>query len=91
MSLSAEQRQRLAPLWERMLVHQLLETRAGTIADDTFARWMRQDYVFVEQDVHFVAPLLARAPRRHRDALAEAIDALRTLSGESWPGLEERA
>ena len=78
MSFTAEQRKRLAPLWERMLVHPfLLETRAGTIADDTFARWMRQDYLFVEQGVHFLAALLARAPRRHRDALADAVDALR--------------
>jgi thiaminase len=77
-SVSAEQRQRLAPLWERMLAHPfLLETRNGTIADDTFARWMRQDYLFVEQGVHFLAALLARAPVRHRDPLAESIDALR--------------
>jgi thiaminase/transcriptional activator TenA len=77
-SFSAEQRRRLAPLWRGMLAHPfLLETRDGTIADETFARWMRQDYLFVEQSVHFLGALLARAPKRHRDPLAEAIDALR--------------
>jgi hypothetical protein len=55
----------------------LLETRDGTIADETFARWMRQDYLFVEQSVQFLGALLARARKRHRDPLAEAIDALR--------------
>src|SRR6266581_1189019 len=78
MSFIAEQRERLRPLWQRMLAHRfLLETREGTIADDTFARWMRQDSLFVAHGVHFLAALLARAPERHRDALAEAIDALR--------------
>ena len=78
MSFSAEQRERLAPLWDVMLAHPfLLQTRDGTIADETFARWMRQDYLFVEQGVHFLAALLARAPRRHRDALTDAISALR--------------
>jgi thiaminase/transcriptional activator TenA len=78
LSFSAEQRERLAPLWERMLAHPfLLETRDGTIDDETFARWMRQDYLFVEQGVQFLAALLARAPARHRDALADSIDALR--------------
>ena len=75
---SADERERLADLWERMLAHPfLLETRAGTIEDETFARWMRQDYLFVEQGVHFLAALLARAPKPHRDALADAVDALR--------------
>jgi thiaminase len=78
LSFTAEQRERLAPLWERMLAHPfLLETRDGTIDDETFGRWMRQDCLFVEQGVHFLAALLARAPARHRDALADSIDALR--------------
>ena len=78
MSFSGEQRERLAPLWDVMLAHPfMLQTRDGTIADDTFARWMRQDYLFVEHGVHFLGALLARAPRRHRDALADAIAALR--------------
>jgi len=77
-SFSAEQRQRLAPLWERMLAHPfLVQTCDGIIADETFARWMRQDYLFVAQGVRFLAALLARAPARHRDPLAESIEALR--------------
>ena len=78
MSFSSEQRERFAPLWDVMLAHPfLLQTRDGTIPDETFARWMRQDYLFVEQGVHFLGALLARAPRRHRDALVDAIAALR--------------
>ncbi len=77
MSFSAEQRECLAGLWERMLAHPfLLQTRDGTITDETFGRWMRQDYLFVEQGVHFLAALLARAPKRHREPLCEAINAL---------------
>ena len=78
MSFVSEERGRLEPLWRSMLEHPfLLQTRDGTIANETFARWMRQDYLFVEQDVCFLAALLARAPGRHRDPLADAIDALR--------------
>lgn len=77
MSFTAEQRERLEELWQRMLAHPfLLETRDGTISDETFARWMRQDYLFVEQGVHFLGALLARAPERHREALATAISGL---------------
>jgi thiaminase len=78
MSFTAEQSERVADLWLRMLAHPfLMRTRDGTIADVIFARWMRQDYLFVAQGVHFLAALLARAPARHRDPLAESIDALR--------------
>src|SRR5919107_1589108 len=78
MAFVSEQRERLEPLWRSMLAHPfLIQTRDGTIADETFARWMRQDYLFVEQDVGFLAALLARAPDRLRDPLADAIDALR--------------
>ncbi|MGH3029361.1 MAG: TenA family protein [Gaiellaceae bacterium] len=78
MSFSGEQLERLAPLWRRMLEHPfLIETRDGTIPDETFTRWMRQDYLFVEQAVRVLAALLARAPDGHRDSLAEGIDALR--------------
>jgi thiaminase len=84
MSFNAEQRRQLAPLWERMLAHPfLVETCAGSVADAKFARWMRQDYLFVERGVHFRAALPARAPRRHHDALAKSVDALRRAS---WRG-----
>lgn len=78
MPFTADQRERLAGLWDRMLAQPfLIHTREGTISDDTFARWMRQDYLFVEQGVHFLAMLLARAPKRHRDPLGDALDGLR--------------
>ena len=77
MSFSAEQRERLAPLWKPMLAPPCLtETRDGTISDETFGRWMRQDYLFVEAGVHFLGALLARAPERHRQPLATAINGL---------------
>ena len=78
MTFTSDQRERLVELWNRMLVHPfLMETRDGTIRDETFARWMSQDYLFVEQGVYFLAALLTKAPRRHLDALGDAITALR--------------
>ena len=39
MSFSQDQLSRVGPIWEKMLGHRfLLETRDGTIADETFAR-----------------------------------------------------
>jgi thiaminase len=49
MGFSAQQLERHATLWRIMLTHPfLIATRDGTIAHETFARWMRQDYLFVE-------------------------------------------
>lgn len=80
MGFCREQLERLRPLWDRMLRHPfLLETRDGTIARETFATWMAQDYLFVEAAVPFLGALIARAPRKHREPLSEAIAA---LSGE---------
>lgn len=77
MGFSAEQIERLRPLWDRMLAHPfLVETRDGTIADATFATWMRQDYLFVEAAIPFVSALLAKAPREHWEPLAKVIQAL---------------
>ncbi len=76
-SFCAAQLSRLKPLWDKMLGHRfLLQTRAGTIADETFARWMRQDYLFVEAAIPFMAALLSRAPRHHWKPLGDAIAAL---------------
>ncbi|MFW6199570.1 MAG: hypothetical protein ACOC8K_03265 [Gemmatimonadota bacterium] len=70
---------RIRPLWERMCSHPfLLETRDGTIADATFATWMRQDYLFVEAAIPFISGLLTKAPREHRESLAGFLPALRT-------------
>jgi thiaminase len=77
MSFSAEQLASVRPVWQRILEHPfLLETRDGTIAEDTFKTWMRQDYLFVQAAIPFIAALLARAPLEHRSALSQALPAL---------------
>jgi thiaminase len=60
-----------------MLTHRFLEeTRDGTIPDGRFAVWMRQDYLFVEAAIPFIAALIPRAPRDHWEPLAGVITAL---------------
>jgi thiaminase/transcriptional activator TenA len=73
----AEQLKRIKPLWDKMLTHRFLaDTRDGTISDERFAVWMRQDYLFVEAAIPFIAALIPRAPRHHWEAHANAIGAL---------------
>ncbi|UCF21140.1 MAG: hypothetical protein JSU87_07070 [Gemmatimonadota bacterium] len=77
MAFCGEQLARLGDIWLRMLDHRfLLETRDGTIARETFADWMRQDYLFVEAAIPFIAALMPKAPADHRVALGQAIPAL---------------
>lgn len=77
MSFASEQVARLRPLWDRMLDHRFLtRTRDGTLPDETFAVWMRQDYLFVEAAVPFIATLVSRAPPEHRGRLASFLPAL---------------
>ena len=77
MSFCQAQLTRLEPLWRRMLEHRfLIETRDGTISDDRFAVWMRQDYLFVEAAIPFIAALIPRAPRDHWGPLAGVVAAL---------------
>lgn len=77
MSFIAEQDSRLEPLWEAVRSHPfLLRTRNGTIPDETFAVWMRQDYLFVEAAIPFIAALIPRAPRHHWSPLAGVVSAL---------------
>jgi thiaminase/transcriptional activator TenA len=60
-----------------MLEHRfLLETRDGTIAHDTFANWMRQDYLFVEAAIPFIAALIPKGPVEHRAALGQTLPVL---------------
>ncbi|HSR41329.1 MAG TPA: hypothetical protein VLL48_04135 [Longimicrobiales bacterium] len=88
MGFTADQLERIRPLWDRMLSHRfLLETRDGTLPDETFAVWMRQDYLFVEAAIPFVAGLLMKAPDAHRESLAGFLPALHTELGL----FEERA
>lgn len=77
MSFSKQQLARLAPLWKTMLGHRfLLDTRDGRIAHETFARWMRQDYLFVEAAIPFMSAMVPKAPRHHWEPLTGAIGAL---------------
>ncbi len=77
MAFAAEQLARVKPLWDTMLSHRfLLETRDGTIPDDRFAVWMRQDYLFVEAAIPFIAGMIPKAPVKHWESLAGVITAL---------------
>lgn len=79
MGFASEQIERLRPMWERMLDHPfLLETRAGRIGEATFATWMKQDYLFVEAAIPFIAALLPKAPPQDRSFLSGALGALET-------------
>ncbi|MFQ5530965.1 MAG: hypothetical protein ACE5FP_11550, partial [Gemmatimonadota bacterium] len=64
-------------LWDAMLGHALLrQMRDGTIDDETFVRWMRQDYLFVQSAIPFLAALIPRGPASHWQPLARAIGTL---------------
>ena len=77
MGFCADQLQRVAPVWQRILAHDfLIATRDGSISNDTFATWMRQDYLFVEAAVPFLAAMIPRAPERHVEPLTQSIAAL---------------
>ena len=77
MTFSQEQLARVKPLWATMLSHRFLtETRDGTMPDERFAIWMRQDYLFVEAAIPFIAALIPRSPREHWEPLAGVITAL---------------
>jgi thiaminase/transcriptional activator TenA len=77
MGFCEEQLARIRPIWDVMLDHRFLkETRDGTIAHETFANWMQQDYLFVEAAIPFISALLPKAPAVHRTALAQALPVL---------------
>lgn len=79
---------RVEPLWTRMLEHPfLIETRDGRLEPDVFARWLRQDYLFVRAAVPFLGTLLSKAPPGDRRLHADAIVAL----GEELELFRERA
>ena len=77
MSFCETQLRRLDPLWKRMLSHPfLVQTRDGEIPHDTFAAWMRQDYLFVEAAIPFLAALIPKGPASHWEPMTQAIGAL---------------
>jgi thiaminase len=74
MAFCAEQLDRIQPLWSRMLDHRFLrDTRDGAIPHETFATWMRQDFLFVEAAIPFIATLQAKAPREHWEAHSSVV------------------
>jgi thiaminase/transcriptional activator TenA len=69
MRFAAEQLARVRAEWHEMVEHPFLtRTRDGTIPFDTFANWIRQDFIFAEASIPFVSLLLAKAPETHRAA-----------------------
>lgn len=69
--------ERARPVWDAMLAHPFLATVAdGSIPDERFGNWLRQDYLFAQEAVPFLALLLARAPLAHRSRLVQAMGAL---------------
>ena len=77
MGFADQQLERIRPTWDRMLNHRfLLDTRDGRIGDRTFAAWLRQDYLFVEGAMPFIAAMLAKAPEAHRPPLVRSLTAL---------------
>ena len=77
MSFIEAQDQQFAPLWKTIRTHRfLLSTRDGSLPDEVFATWMRQDYLFVEAAIPFIAGMIPRAPRRHWAPLAGVVSAL---------------
>ncbi len=82
MGFCTEQLDRLHALWSRMLDHRFLrETCDGSIAHATFATWMRQDYLFVEAAIPFIAALIPKAPREHWELHSSVIAMLETELG----------
>ncbi|HSD20700.1 MAG TPA: hypothetical protein VLC54_11715 [Anaeromyxobacter sp.] len=77
MGFAAEQLARVRVAWQEMLDHPfLLRTRDGAIPFETFATWMRQDYLFVEGAIPFISILLAKAPEKHQPALSDVLGML---------------
>jgi thiaminase/transcriptional activator TenA len=67
----------VAPQWAAMLAHPFLQQTAdGTLPAGRFETWLRQDYVFVREDIGFIGCLLACAPLELRRMLGEFIPAL---------------
>jgi thiaminase/transcriptional activator TenA len=65
------------PQWRAMLEHPFLrQTAAGSLPAGRFEMWLRQDYLFVREDIGFIGGLLARTPVHLRRMLGEFIPAL---------------
>lgn len=84
------------PVWDAMLGHRFLaETASGEIPRETFANWIRQDYIFVREALPFFSVLAAKAPiglrRNFSDSLAalhQELDLFRKMAEEHDVSLE---
>jgi thiaminase (transcriptional activator TenA) len=77
MGFCAERLSANREIWQRMLAHPfLVGTRDGTLPRETFANWMRQDYLFVEAAIPFLAAMIPRGPAAHWEPLTQAMGAL---------------
>lgn len=69
--------QAVQPQWTAMLAHPFLrEVADGTLPAGRFETWLRQDYLFVREDIGFIGCLVARAPVELRRMLADFIPVL---------------
>src|SRR3954462_10542734 len=78
MSFSAELREAAAPVWERHVAHPFVAgIGAGTLPEDKFRFYVRQDYLFLIDYGRLLALAAARAPRlewmRRFSALAQSV------------------
>jgi thiaminase/transcriptional activator TenA len=63
--------------WSAMLAHPFLQQMVdGTLPPQRFETWLRQDYIFVREDVGVIGCMLARAPVALRRLLGDFIPAL---------------
>ena len=74
MGFTSEVLDKYSSSWQKMLDHPFLKQVAdGSIPDERFANWLRQDYVFVREAIPFVALMIPKAPLPHRKALADTM------------------
>jgi thiaminase (transcriptional activator TenA) len=78
MSFSAELREAAAPVWERQIAHPFVAGIGdGTLPEDKFRFYIRQDYLFLIDYGRLLALAAARAPRlewmRRFSALAQSV------------------
>jgi thiaminase/transcriptional activator TenA len=77
MTFSEQLMSAVEPQWRAMLEHPFLrQTADGTLPAGRFEMWLRQDYLFVREDIGFIGGLLAQSPIHLRRMLAEFIAAL---------------
>jgi thiaminase len=82
--------------WQKMLAHPFLaETAAGTIPDERFANWVKQDYIYVREAIPFIALMIPKAPLTHRKALSymisgyhQELELFEKMAAEHGIGLE---